>query len=90
MMSISSSIGDRDWPAGQAGVDHFARLCGGMLVAMPTAMPAEPLISRFGMRAAGSAVPLRTVVVRAEIDGFLVDVGQQLGRWRSWPCGTSV
>ena len=26
------------------------RLCGGMLVAMPTAMPAEPLISRFGMR----------------------------------------
>ena len=27
------------------------RLCGGMLVAMPTAMPAEPLISRLGMRA---------------------------------------
>ena len=24
------------------------RLCGGMLVAMPTAMPDEPLISRFG------------------------------------------
>ena len=37
--------------------DHCApaatsrRLCGGMLVAMPTAMPAEPLISRFGKRA---------------------------------------
>lgn len=27
------------------------RLCGGMLVAMPTAMPAEPLISRLGKRA---------------------------------------
>ena len=27
------------------------RLCGGMLVAMPTAMPAEPLASRFGKRA---------------------------------------
>ena len=26
------------------------RLCGGMLVAMPTAMPAEPLTSRFGTR----------------------------------------
>ena len=24
------------------------RLCGGMLVAMPTAMPPEPLTSRFG------------------------------------------
>ena len=31
------------------------RLCGGMFVAIPTAMPAEPLISRFGMRA-GSTV----------------------------------
>ena len=27
------------------------RLCGGMLVAMPTAIPAEPLTSRFGSRA---------------------------------------
>ena len=27
------------------------RLCGGMLVAMPTAMPVVPLTSRFGMRA---------------------------------------
>src|SRR6187200_592605 len=26
------------------------RLCGGMLVAIPTAMPAEPLTSRFGNR----------------------------------------
>ena len=27
------------------------RLCGGMLVAMPTAMPEEPFTSRFGKRA---------------------------------------
>ncbi len=27
------------------------RLCGGMLVAMPTAMPDEPFTSRFGTRA---------------------------------------
>ena len=57
------------------------RLCGGMLVAMPTAMPDEPLTSRFGMRAGrtdGSRLGL--VVVRDEIDGFLVDVGQQLAR----------
>ncbi len=26
------------------------RLCGGMFVAMPTAMPVEPLTSRFGKR----------------------------------------
>ena len=31
------------------------RLCGGMLVAMPTAMPDEPLTSRFG-NFAGSTV----------------------------------
>ncbi len=27
------------------------RLCGGMLVAIPTAMPADPFTSRFGKRA---------------------------------------
>ena len=27
------------------------RLCGGILVAIPTAMPSDPLISRFGKRA---------------------------------------
>ncbi len=27
------------------------RLCGGMFVAMPTAIPVEPLTSRFGKRA---------------------------------------
>ena len=27
------------------------RLCGGILVAMPTAMPSDPLTSRFGIRA---------------------------------------
>ena len=52
-----------------------------MLVAMPTAMPAEPLTSRFGKRAGmtvGSVSDL--VVVRQEIDGFFLDVGEQLAR----------
>ncbi len=31
------------------------RLCGGMLVAMPTAMPAAPLTSRFGTRVGSTA-----------------------------------
>ena len=34
------------------------RLCGGMFVAMPTAIPEEPLTSRFGKRA-GSTVGSR-------------------------------
>ena len=31
------------------------RLCGGMFVAMPTAMPEEPLTSRFGYFAGSTA-----------------------------------
>ena len=38
------------------------RLCGGMLVAMPTAMPDEPLISRFGTRVGKHFGLLRAVV----------------------------
>ena len=51
MISISSStlacgFFSRCW---QASITSF-RLCGGMLVAMPTAMPDEPLTSRLGNR----------------------------------------
>ena len=60
------------------------RLCGGMLVAMPTAMPAEPLTSRFGnARRHDRRLVFLLVVVRLEVDGFLVDVGQQLVRERA-------
>ena len=55
------------------------RLCGGMLVAMPTAMPLEPFTSRLGMRVGsttGSTVSL--IEVRDEIHRVFVDVGQQL------------
>ena len=31
------------------------KLCGGILVAMPTAMPEDPLINRFGIRAGSTA-----------------------------------
>jgi hypothetical protein len=54
------------------------RLWGGMLVAMPTAMPEEPLTSRFGTWSAAPRLGLGAVVVGHEVDGFLVDVGQQL------------
>ncbi len=56
-------------------------LCGGMLVAMPTAMPAEPLARRFG-NAAGSTdrLLLAPVVVGAEIDRVLVDALEKVGR----------
>ena len=33
-----------------SAVQISLRLCGGMFVAIPTAMPVAPLISRFGMR----------------------------------------
>ena len=54
------------------------RLCGGMLVAMPTAMPVPPLTSRFG-NAAGKTVGFggRFVVVGDEIDRVLLHVVHQ-------------
>ncbi len=50
------------------------RLCGAMLVAMPTAMPLAPLTSRLGS-AAGSTdgLGLAAVVVGLEVDRVLVD-----------------
>ena len=54
------------------------RLCGGMFVAMPTAIPDEPLISRFGTRAgstSGSCV--LSSKFGLEIDRLFVDVVQQ-------------
>ena len=54
------------------------RLCGGMLVAMPTAMPPEPLTRRLGTAPAGPPAPARCRRSWREIDGFLVDVGEQL------------
>ena len=50
-------------------------LCGGMLVAMPTAMPAEPLTSRFGNgRRQDRRLFGRLVVVGDEVDGLLVEI----------------
>ena len=55
------------------------RLCGGMLVAMPTAMPLAPLTSRLGTRRREhDRLVLGLVEVGIEIDGFLVDVREQL------------
>ena len=50
-----------------------------MFVAMPTAMPEEPLTSRFGNAGRqDERLALRLVVVRAEVDGVGVELAQQL------------
>ena len=59
------------------------RLCGGMLVAMPTAMPPPPFTSRFGNRAGhDERLAVAAVVGVAEVDGVLVDLAEQLHRER--------
>ena len=61
-------------------VDQLAfRLCGGMFVAMPTAIPGEPLASRFGKRA-GSTTGSVTEPSKlgGEVDRLAVDVAQHL------------
>ena len=59
---ISSRDGDRRGrrPAPCTASITSPRLCGGMLVAMPTAMPDEPLTSRFGNRAGRTSGSSRT------------------------------
>ena len=50
-----------------------------MLVAMPTAMPDDPLTSRLGCRVGSTGGSCSdAVVVRAEVDGLFVDVGEHL------------
>ena len=60
MYRISSSTVSSGCSISATSASHTSpRLWGGMLVAMPTAMPAEPLISRFGTllgRTSGSCV----------------------------------
>ena len=51
-----------------------------MFVAMPTAIPEEPLTSRFGNRAGStSGSCARLVVVGAEVDRLGLDVAEHLG-----------
>jgi hypothetical protein len=56
------------------------RLCGGMLVAMPTAMPPAPLTNRFGNFAGEPTAPARIVIVGLEVDGVLVDIAENFQR----------
>ncbi len=82
MSSIRSSIevsGLRS-SARQPSTTSF-RLCGGMLVAMPTAMPetaVDQQVRQF--RRQQQRLVLRAVVVRPEVDRFLLDVGEQFVR----------
>ena len=48
--SSSSSVASQLSRAHTTPAPTSRRLCGGMFVAMPTAMPELPLISRFGTR----------------------------------------
>ena len=55
------------------------RLCGGILVAMPTAIPLEPLISRFGrQRRQDRRLGQGLVEVGNEIDRVLLEIAQHL------------
>ena len=67
-----------------SAVQISPRLCGGMLVAMPTAMPVAPLTSRFGMRAGqDDRLGLRAVEVRPHRDGVLIELDEQLSARRA-------
>jgi hypothetical protein len=49
-----------------------------MFVAMPTAMPADPLTSRFGNGAAGPWLPRSSRRSWDEVDGLLVEIRHHL------------
>ena len=57
---------------------HTSRkLCGGMLVAMPTAMPSVPFKRRFGMAAGKHGrLFLGVVIICGEVDRFFIDIAQ--------------
>ena len=76
-ISPSDVIAGSAMKAWQAAITS-PRLCGGMLVAMPTAMPPAPLTSRLGKRA-GRTCGSRSlsVIIRREVDRVLVDVAEQ-------------
>jgi hypothetical protein len=55
------------------------RLCGGMSVAMPTAMPVVPFSSTCGSRAGSSSAPPGCRRSSAPVDRALAELGQQHG-----------
>ena len=66
------------WMRWIAAAQISPTLCGGMPLAMPTAIPEAPLASRFGKRAGSTTGSLFLAVVgRAEIDRVLVDAPEQ-------------
>ena len=79
--SISSSIVDLRVARAARGRRRSisVRLCGGMLVAMPTAMPERAVDQQVRQpRRQDRRLHLLAVVVRDEVDRLLVDVGEQL------------
>ena len=56
------------------------RLCGGMFVAMPTAMPVEPLIRSCGMAPAARSARRAWRRIGAEVDGVGVELASSSSR----------
>ena len=56
-----------------------AMLCGGMLVAIPTAMPLEPFTSRFGNKQQNNRFQPIIVIRRHKVDSFTIDVPHHFG-----------
>ena len=49
------------------------KLCGGIFVAMPTAIPSEPLINKiWNARGENVGLDFAAIVVGAEVDGFFI------------------
>jgi len=60
---------------GNASIHYFERLCGIMLVAIPTAIPLDPLIIIEELRVGNnSRFPFRIIEIQLEVDGFFIDI----------------
>ena len=60
------------------------RLCGGMDVAIPTAIPLEPFTRRFGISGRKNyRLLFVTVEIRLKIDGIFIHISEHLQRERS-------
>src|SRR5664279_5672190 len=85
-MALRSSMLSAGLPisATQASISS-PRLCGGILVAMPTAMPPAPLTRRLEARRQHHRLVFVAVVIGLKIDGVLVDVVEQRHRGLGQP-----
>ena len=67
------------------GIDYFRQIVRRNLGAIPTAIPSEPLIKRFGTRAGKTSAHLRVVVVWLVVDCFSISASSHLSAATSDP-----